>query len=257
MKDVADEVLGLRGIDRRGFNRVMTASLATHVGLVLLVILPHGWLRPARPEKVMVISLSGSSGPRSTGANPISGRPVDQVQPPPRRAEPIKQAAPKNDDLSLSAKTSKTPAKSTPQPITSLAQPTTGAQPSQGTSKAETGARTASTGLSFGGGGGNAHVDVPNDFCCMAYVGRVLAIIETFWSPGSMTQKGDNVIKFTILRDGSIDVPNILLEKKASPILDNQSQLALRLSAKNLPPLPQEYSGQSLTIHLRFPYGIQ
>jgi len=258
VKDVADEVLAMRSVDRRGFNRVMAASFGAHVMFVALIILPHGWISAEPKHKVMTISLGGTSGARSTGLNPISGRQVDQVQPPPRRPEPIKQAAPKTDELSLSAKTTKTPAKNTPAPITSLAQPTTGAQPSQGTSKAETGARTAATGLSFGGAPGRASLDVNMaDFCCMAYVGRVLAIIETYWSPGSVNQKGENVIRFTINRDGSIDIAGILFDKRANAILDLQSQKALQLAAKALPPLPQEYPGRSLTIHLTFPYGIQ
>jgi protein TonB len=261
MRDAADDVLDLRAPDPRGLNRVMTLSLAVHVGVVMtLVLVPRHWLFDERvPPKLMTISLGGSAGPRSTGMTPIGGRPVEQVAPEPKRPEPIRPAAPKSDVLTLSAKpTSKPPpAKPVPTPLAPVVvpkPPTTGKEVTQGSARAETGAKGQATGLTIGGGGGaEATLDVPPDFCCMEYVKQVLGIISSNWRK-DLPDRGTTTIVFTIRRDGT--VADVQVEQSSgSGLLDRSALSAMELLQKGKMPLPTEYTGDKLTIHLKFPYG--
>ena len=93
MREAIDDVIALRAHDPRGLSRMISWSLAVHVGVLAAVaIAPRDWLEPRRPtEHVMEISL-GSSGPKASGITTIGGRPVDQATPEPKRPEAIKLA---------------------------------------------------------------------------------------------------------------------------------------------------------------------
>lgn len=245
--------LSLGAVDPAGYRRIVTASFVLHVGLVLVFVFAQGWTRAHPPRKPIIVTLTGGQGPRSTGLENVSARPVEQVAPPPKRPEPIRPAGRKPEEFSAMVKTPAKPDSKAPVAPVQQA-PTTGREIQQGTSKAETGARGQGTGLSFGGGAGLATVDVDVGFCCYPYVNTVLAIIDSHWSR-NIGQRGETTLKFTIQRDGTI-ADDIGIDKSGGPMLDRQSRAALESVRRLLPPLPQEYlnKSQTLTIHLTFPY---
>ena len=177
---------------------------------MLIAVLPRlGLFQPKPPAPVMVISLGGTPGPRSTGMTPISARPVEEVAPEPKRQTPVPVAAPKPDVMTVPTKPPVKPPKPDTKPATTpLASPavtkppTTGRQVQTGTSAVETGARGIGAGLTVGGGGGGAQLKVDSDFCCPAYLQEVVTRISGVWR-SVQPEHGTTVLVFTIQRDGT------------------------------------------------------
>src|SRR5262249_51818670 len=212
VREAVDGVIALRAQDPVGLRRMIMWSFAIQVGvLVLVAVLPHTWLfRSNPPAPVMVISLGGTLGPKSTGMTPVSARPVEEVAPEPKRQTPIPVAAPKPDVMTVPTKPPVKPPKpetkptSTPLPSPAVTKPpTTGRQVQAGTSAVETGARGIGAGLTVGGGGDGAQLKVDTDFCCPAYLQEVVTRISAVWR-SVQPEHGTTVMKFTIQRDGRI-----------------------------------------------------
>src|ERR1051326_4528523 len=92
--DVSD-VLRDRMHEPSGLQRMVSLSLAVHVGLVAAIVFaPRGWMgSPIEPSRtVMTISLSGAGeGPANGGMTAAAGRAVQTEVPPetlPRREVP-------------------------------------------------------------------------------------------------------------------------------------------------------------------------
>jgi TonB family protein len=128
--------------------------------------------------------------------------------------------------------------------------PSTGAEPQEGTAKAETRVRGQGFGLSSGGGGtGGVTVDAV-DFCCPDYIVTMAELIKQNWN-GKQGLLGVTTMMFTIGRDGRIE--GIRLERGSGfTVLDNEAARALRIA--RLPPLPSKYTNSTLTVHLEFRY---
>lgn len=257
MHEVVDDVIQRRQVDPGGLGRIMSASVAIHVATVLVVFaLPKGWLTHEQPKPLlMTISLGGSLGERSGGMVSAGARPVEQVAPPPKRAEPIPPATPQKPNVI--AMPSKTPPKAPPKTTDKTAAtssvtrpPTTGAQVTRGTAVADTGATGQGTGLTFGGGAGGAMATVDSDFCCKDYIDELIRRINTLWNK-AQPESGMTTVVFEIRRDGTFTKP--VVEKSSGSV-------ALDVASKDpfsrlvLPPLPKEYTESSLKIHLTFPY---
>lgn len=258
MTESVTDVLRLRSTPERGFSRSLMGSLVVHaIGIVSLFV-AHQYLVTHRPPptKVMTITLGGSNGPRATGMTAAGARPVDQVAPQPKH-EPIRTASTSKPDVmtlpikSEPKKTPETVARSLP--ITSVPKPPTiGQQIQKGTSLAETGSTSQDKGLTVGGGAGSsAQLDVA-DFCCPEYLQSVLQRIELHWRK-ELPGRGQATIAFQIERDGRIT--HILTEKSTGTLYENNSLSAL--TQATLEPLPRQFTGDHLTIHLTFPYGIK
>ena len=240
----------------RALNRALAWSVAVHVGAVLLfLVVPRDWFSDP-PRRVMTISLGGTAGPRSTGTTSIGGRTVESVTPPPRRPEPIPPTAPLKPDP-VAAKPPP-PVKPPPKPAATakpakpepaVRPPTTGPQLTQGNTPVDTGARGQGQGLTFGGGGTGGETNLA-DFCCPEYIALLTQQIDANWQK-AQPQRGTTVIRFSILRDGSI-ADLTVIKPSGSPLLDRASQRAL-LAAK-LPALPSQYKAERLTVNLTFPY---
>jgi TonB family protein len=103
--------------------------------------------------------------------------------------------------------------------------------------------------LTFGGGGTGGETNLAN-FCCPEYIALLTARIDQNWQK-AQPQRGTTVIRFSILRDGSIADLQVVTPS-GSPLLDRASQRAL-MTAK-LPALPAQYKSERLTVNLTFPY---
>lgn len=256
--DAVSEVLQARSGTSEGLATTLAFSTGLHAALlVAAVLLPAGWLGSSpvtEPDRVMTISLGGAPGPRDGGMTPMGGRAVQQVQPPEsRRPEPVQAPAAARPEM---IEPTKAPPRRSPPPQAPAARdargqtPTRGAEVRTGTAVAETGGRGQGFGLTSGGGGTGAYLDV-GDFCCPEYITTMLELVRRQWDSRQAVE-GTTLMKFTVLRDGRIT--RIEIEKSSGyTALDFISQRALA-AARQLPPLPSGYPEASLTVHLRFDY---
>ncbi len=257
--DAVSHVIAQRQAPPGGLDRMLGWSTVCHVALLATIALvPAGWLgaRTAEePGTVMTISLGGPIGPRDGGMTAMSARPVQQlrdseakkaiepVRPPaaaePEMIEPTKTVPKKQEapiKTTVKEPKSKTPAK--------------GEELRKGTAVADTKSKSTGFGLTSGGGGTGAELDV-GDFCCPEYIVTMQELINRNWS-SKQASAGVTVMKFTIQRDGTLTA--IQREKPSgNTTLDFLSERALLLT-KQLPPLPAAYSQPSLTVHLTFEY---
>jgi periplasmic protein TonB len=258
--DTVSHVLAARTRDEAGLNRMFLASVAVHiVFLVVVVLLPSEWLgpsRPAEPESVMTISLGGPVGPRDGGMTPMGGRPVQEVQPVEARPQREAVRPPAAVTPQMVEPRPQAPPKKTPPPVKKAptqargTTPTRGEQVQTGSAIAETGGRGQGFGLTSGGGGTGAQLDV-GDFCCPDYLATMQQFIQRNWSSKQQVA-GTTVMTFVIERDGTLT--GITTRRSSGfAALDLTAQRALVLT-RQLPPLPAEFTEPSLTVHLSFNY---
>lgn len=262
MTDVTD-ILRDRMQTPAGLQRMLTVSVAAHLALAAaLLFAPNGLLRRAAdpPRTVMTISLGGGgSGPENGGLTTMGGRAV-QTQVPPEdlaKREAIRPPAAKAPEMTMPLPNAK-PVKASPAPAVKQAPdeargrtPTRGAQTSPGSTVADTGVRGQGFGLSTGGGAGSgSSLDVA-DFCCPEYITTMTVRIRTAWNQ-NQGATGQTLVKFTILRDGSIT--RVETERPSGTSTLDLAALRAVLTTKTLPPLPDAFPNPTLTVHLNFQY---
>lgn len=257
MHEAIDDLMAQRRVDPGGLGRVMSASMAIHVtAVVLLFVVPKEWFHkePVKPL-LMTISLGGSSDSKSGGMVAAGARPIEAVAPTPKRPEIIPPASPpKSSALVVPVKpvpkTATTPV-TTPAPTAVNRPPTTGAETRPGTAIAETGSKSQSTGLTFGGtGAGDTQIRLDTTFCCPEYIAELQRRILATWK-SVQSETGTTIMVFEIQKDGRI----AKLEKEQSSgslMLDLEAKRAIEDS--KFQPLPPEYPFSTLRIHLKFPY---
>jgi outer membrane biosynthesis protein TonB len=264
MREAVSDILLERAQLSEGMSRVvlrmLMLSLAAHVLLVgSLFFAPDFWSSSAVDKSTpMFISLGGAEGPDAGGMNTIADRPVQRVAEPdekPSRPTPPAAKAPEMvapDPVAKPAPKTTTKPIEKPKETASSRKPTAGKEIKTGSSTAVTGgAQVPFGGLATGGGGtGGAHVDVPN-FCCESWLTQIVSQIKRNWSERQAVP-GKNIMKFVIHRDGTIS--NIEIEESGGQLLDIASERALRVT-RQVTPLPREYTGNTLTIHLIFEYS--
>jgi outer membrane biosynthesis protein TonB len=258
VKATVSDILAARAPDDGGLSRLVGWSLIVHLVVAGIgVFMPAGWLatQPDQPE-IMVISLGGASGARSTGTAPIAGRQVDVVPERPRPPIPQPPASTKPDTMPPPA-TKPVPLKPQPPPPVTKAPPApttkppvTGAKVQTGTAKADTGATGTNTGLTLAGGGGGGDADLSN--FDPEWTAKFQDAINRVWNR-VQPEVGYVVLRFTIRRDGTLEpgVPQVI-ESSRHFQLEMTSRRAL-LDAR-LPPLPASYEGSTLRVRLRFDY---
>lgn len=258
MREAVDDILAERMQITDGMSRMVLVSLAGHALLVASLIFAPGFWTSAveRQDTPMMITLGGAEGPEAGGRNTIADRAVQRVAEPdekPSRPTPPTTKPPEMVAPTPAKPTPKPPAKPVEKPVekSSARKPTAGDEIKTGSAKAETGgAQIPFGGLATGGGGtGGARVEVPN-FCCQSYLTGVVNQIKRNWSQRQAV-RGQNTLKFTVLRDGTIT--NISVDESGGALLDIASERALRVT-KQVQPLPPEFTPDTLTIYLIFEY---
>jgi len=257
VKMAVDEIIALRAADPVGLARMLRWSFGVHVFLVVFtLVVPRDWITTDRtPPQLMRVNLgAGTPGPRSTGQTPTGRRAVEQVAPPPVRPEPILPSVSRPDRPPA---TVDTPPKTTPpppppdvdRPTAPLRRPpATGERVQSGTSPAETGAQTEGQGVTFGGGYGQAMVDLATCYC-EGYLRDMIDRIQGQWK--SDLGNGTTVIQYTVHRDGSLSDITMVRESGV-PMLDLEARRVL--TAVRLGPLPPLYPDETMVIRLTFPY---
>jgi len=265
MHEAVSDVLLDRAREADGINRMVLLSLLAHTILIAaLVVMPASWRSPSTSADVtpMMITLSNAgTGPDAGGLTPISGRPVQEEAPAESKPAPIAPPAPKAPEMvapePAAKPTPKVPPKRVEKPVdkSSARKPTTGPEVKAGVARADTGgAPIPFGGLTRPSGGGvasgSAFTDYAN-FCCPAYLNQMAELIKRNWNQ-NQGATGQVQMKFTIRRDGTVG--DVTIEKPSNiSMLDFESQRAI-LKTATLPPLPREFTENTLTVHLIFEY---
>jgi protein TonB len=254
MNEAVTDVIVMRSRERDRLSTMLVWSIAGHIAVSALIALaPEPEAPPART--VMTISLGGAAGPRTGGLTQMGGRAVQAPKPeePVRRAETAPAPTPPKMTLPdpKARVQPRTPPKQAPKEATGKT-PTTGAEPREGSTRAETQVRGQGFGLSTAGGaGGGVTLDV-SDFCCPEYISDMILRVRQNWQQ-SRGIVGITTMRFTITRDGTITA--IQRERSSGfEVLDLQAERALRLTAR-LAPLPAQFPNQTLTVYMQFDYG--
>jgi TonB family protein len=259
MREAVSDILVERAQITDGMSRMLLVSLVGHALLVAsLLFAPDFWTGGAsQQETPMMISLGGAEGPDAGGRNTIADRAVQRVAEPDEKPSRPTPPATKPPEMVAPEPAARPTPKAPPKPVekpaekSSTRKPTAGDEIKTGSARAETGgAQVPFGGLATGGGGtGGARVDVPN-FCCPTYLAGVVNQIKRNWSQRQAV-KGQNTLKFTVQRDGTIT--NIAVDQSGGALLDIASERALRIT-KQVQPLPPEFTPSTLTIYLIFEY---
>jgi outer membrane biosynthesis protein TonB len=255
MNDTIDDLLAARSREPDGLGRMVAWSVAAHIAIVAFyVYMPDAWRgqsdEPART--VMTISLGGAPGPRTGGLTPIGGRTV-QAPPP---VEPVRRVdtppAAKPPEMALPSENARPRPRPARAPTEATGRmPTTGAEPQEGPTRTDTGARGQGFGLtSAGGGGTGVQLDVAN-FCCPEYLEQMITLIQRNWV-SKHGVAGTTGMKFTITRGGTIEQVSVEFPS-GFVALDLAAQRALLLT--RLPELPPQYQFSTLPVHMRFEYS--
>jgi TonB family protein len=237
---------------------MVSISFGVHVVLVAVIaFVPMGWSGARRAETTpMFISLGGTPGPRTGGMTTIGGRPVQEVAPlPDAKSKSVTPPAAKAPEMVIPEKTARAkPAAKTPAKTPDEAKgrkASTGAEVRAGSAVAETGGQGTGFGLTTGGGGGTGgYLDVGN-FCCPEYLETMRMLITRNWQSKQQVL-GAAQVKFTIQRDGLLT--DVELEKRSGYFVLDTEALRAIAKTKQLPPLPNAFTEDHLTVHLIFQY---
>ena len=182
------------------------------------------------------------------------GPPVEAVAEPvpekPKIVKPVEEEppAPSPKALLLPAKEKerKKPSAPAPQAKTASKEPASPPAPVAASAHPGTGG-PAGTGGTAGIGG--ATFDQP-DFHYSYYVERMLVTIGMNWFKPAESVPISPMIRFRIERDGTISDPQ--LERSSGLPFVDRAALRAVMASSPLPPLPQEFSGRYLGVHLIF-----
>ena len=255
--DAVSRILDDRSRAVDSLSRMVMVSVAAHVAVIAaLTLMPRMSGLPQDETRAMTIMLGGAEGPEQ-GRNPMDARKVQEEAPEgkkptetppaptkPEMIEPVKSAP------IVKGKPQPDPPKIAPQ-LQGRA-PSQGAEVNKGSARIETNstAQNPTPGLATGGGGaGGAYTDFA-DFCCPEYLAQVQALIKRNWQP-RQGQLGQNTVKFTIQRDGTIT--NVAIHEGNNQLLNLASQRAL-VQTRTVPPLPAAFTPPQLTVYLIFEY---
>jgi protein TonB len=255
MNEAVTDIIVARSRRSDGLSMMVLWSIAAHVVVTAVIALVPTPDAAPRPRDVMMISLGGAPGPRTGGMTQMGSRAVQA--PPPE--EPVPRAetapAPTPPKMSLPDPTARTrPETAKPKlapPDAASKTAATGEKPNEGTTKSSPQVRGQGFGLSSAGGaGGQLSVDAVN-FCCPAYLNQMAERIRANWNQNQGGLAGVTTMRFTIMRDGT--VRDIKVERSSGFVaLDAAATRAL--SVAKLPPLPLEYSNDTLTVYPQFEY---
>lgn len=174
------------------------------------------------------------SVPRQEAEKPRIVKPAEETPPPPTEKAKLLPSAEK-----------KKPSAPVPAPQ----------KPAASAAAAASGAESNRTGRGgpVGAGGdvgiGGATFDQP-DFNYSYYVERMLVTIGTNWFKPALTVPTSPVVRFRIQRDGTIAEADI--ERSSGLPFVDRAALRAVLASSPLPPLPAEFSGDHLGVHLIF-----
>jgi TonB family protein len=258
--EAVSDVLVERASEKDSLAQMVLVSGFAHATLIaVLVLLPASWRSGSVPPEAtpMMITLSGGSGPDAGGMTPMAARPV-QVEAPTDAKPPAPRAPEMVAPEPIAKPAPKTPPKPIEKPVekSSTRKPTSGPEVKTGDARVDTGgAAVQFGGLTRPSGGGAAGSGVKTDyanFCCPEYLNQMTDLIKRHWNQ-NQGSSGQVKVKFTIRRDGTLaGIPEIETSSNQA-FLDLESQRAIT-KVGQFPPLPREFTENTLILHLIFDY---
>lgn len=245
--DTVGDIIAERGHDRFPWGAGTVLALALH-GAVVGAFLLSSIARPARfvnPRTVAVRllpagSLKGGAAPAPALApEPVKDKilkPAPEDAPPPPTDKAMLIPEKKDDKKAAPARPS---GPSTKAPEVSL--------PSSGDSPGGGGGGPIGAGGNVGVGG--ATLD-DADFKYSYYIERMLVAIGMNWFKPAQAGTVSPVVHFKIERDGTIS--DATVERTSGLPFVDRAALRAVVSSSPLPPLPSEYRGTQLGVHLKF-----
>ena len=203
------------------------------------------------PNVGMYINL-GESGPIPSaggGGNPTPPAPEPEPEPEPPKNEPkvVRPTVEQREELPApDASVKKKPRWEKPKQDSRLR----GADAAS-TESARLKGSTGAPGLGLGGASGGSPFD--QDFEYAYYVQQMLGRIHQHWQRTPVRGTAVVIVRFTILKNGSVENVEIEQSSRVS-ILDRNSMRAVIL-ADPMPPLPNSYPRDRVGVHLRFTYS--
>ncbi|GMR24360.1 MAG: hypothetical protein BMS9Abin37_2894 [Acidobacteriota bacterium] len=110
---------------------------------------------------------------------------------------------------------------------------------------------THAPGLGLGGPSGSSPFD--QDFEYAYYVQQMLGRIHENWQRTPVRGTAVVIVRFTILKDGS--VANVEIEQSSRVSILDRGSLRAVILADPMPPLPNSYPSDRVGVHLRFTYS--
>ena len=237
------------------FQKMLAWSGAVHVLLFTSLALASylgvaGGVLPA-PNVGMFVNLGESGaiqGPGGGSPTPPALEPEPEPEPEPPKREPkvVRPTVEQREELPLpDAPEKKKPRWEKPKQDSGLR----GADAASAESASLQ--RSPAAGLGLGGVGGSSAFD--QDFEYAYYVQQMLGRIHQHWQRTPVRGTAVVIVRFTILKDGSVHDADIEQSSGLS-ILDRGSMRAVLL-ADPMPPLPNSYPRDRVGVHLRFTYS--
>ena len=249
--DSVGNILAERERDRLPFGAGIALAVLLHVG-VAAGLLASALARPIRFVNPRAVSVRLMPAGAFSGGAAVSVPAQAAPEPEPQKARIEKAAEPPPPPPSSSAVL--LPAKEKkPQPPAPSARGTqspksdakaTPAGDARGTATAPT-INAAGSGVGIGG----ARLDQA-DFQYSYYIERMILAVGVNWFKPAQIVPIEPVVRFHIERDGTIADPEIETSS-GLPFVDRAALRAV-MAASPLPPLPTEYGGSRLGVHLIF-----
>jgi protein TonB len=240
------------------FRKMLGWSAVMHVVLFALMMLA-GYLGARRsslpiPEDVVFISL-GSSGPDAgTGGGAITPEPeppppepAQEPEPEPARPEVVRPTEEQRELVPEPDAPKQKQREERPTQESGLRGADAASAPSDRLRQPGGGL----PGLGLGGSGGGSPFD--QDFEYSYYVQQMLTRIHQHWQRTPVRGTTVVVVRFTILRNGSIQDAEVE-QSSGFGLLDRGALRAVILSDP-MPPLPNSYPRDRVGVHLRFTYS--
>jgi TonB family protein len=227
--------------------RAAIFAIAVHlISMTVLMIFTHRDRRPPRRMVEIPVHLVNISQPpaiRTGGGARALNTPVK-----PKQEKPDPKQAARTTKTPSTRQAKPVPVKKTAQPAPDLARETVRGDTTE----------TVKRDVAFGGGArGSLEMTVDGPLGPYAYY--LMAVrdkVATYWNPPSdMVASGKEVaamVNFRIDRKGKVTA-SYVEEPSGTGVFDQAGLRAIAM-ANPLPPLPQDYTGDWLGIHLRFVY---
>ncbi len=231
-----------------GMGASLAVLLHAGIGATLVISALH---RPANYVQPRAVAVRLVQAGTLKGGPPVAAVP-EPVPEKPKIVKPAEEEppAPSPKALLLPAKDKeekKKPSVPAPQSKTAAHEPASPPAPAAAASARPGTGGPAGTGGTAGVGG--ATFDQP-DFNYNYYVERMLVTIGMNWFKPAESVPISPMIRFRIDRDGTIGEPQ--LERSSGLPFVDRAALRAVMASSPLPPLPQEFAGKYLGVHLIF-----
>ena len=233
------------------FQKMLAWSGAVH-GLLITSLALAGYLGPSgsvlpAPNVGMFINL-GESGPiPSSGGGGSPTPPAPEPEPPKNEPKVVRPTVEQREEPPLPDAPEKAkPRWEKPKQDSGLR----GADAASAES-APLQSSSRAPGLGLGGPSGGSPFD--QDFEYAYYVQQMIGRIHQHWQRTPVRGTAVVIVRFTILKDGS--VANVEIEQSSRVSVLDRGAMRAVLLADPMPPLPNSYPRDRVGVHLRFTYS--